>query len=283
MDKSDEKTLHERIRDAYGDLAPAERRLADLILHFPGDMHGYTASELARMAETSNAAMSRFVRRLGFSGFEDMRIFARKESENGSPVLLMGRRSLQPNSNLLGRHAETVIGNIRRTVAGIDANSWASLVAAVAEARRVWIGGFRHGYYIAGYLRWSLAHVRDAVSLLPNAGETFGETLVDAGAEDVGILLAMRRRVPATAKLAKFFKGAGLRVALITDSSMAETFEADWVLRCASRTPGAVDDHASAIVLTHALTEALIGQLGRDAHKRFSTIDKCHNLLSELE
>ncbi len=275
-------SLHDRVRGAYDELAPAERLVADLVLHFPGELHGYTGAELAKLAKTSNAAVSRFVRRLGFSGYEEMRVFARDQSENGSPVALMGRtKSADPD--ILRRHADTVVENVQRTVADIDPLAWSALLAAIADARRVWINGFRHGYYIAGYLRWSLAHVRDEVRLLPVAGETFGETLVDVGKGDVAIMLAMRRRIPATRQLIGMFRSAGARVAVLTDSGMADTHGAEWVLRCQSVTKGPVDDHASAVVLAHALTEGVINRLGPAAKKRFAAIDALHDGMSELD
>jgi len=50
--RSNGASLLSRIRDHYGELRPAERRLADLILSFPGEIAGYSATELAEMAET---------------------------------------------------------------------------------------------------------------------------------------------------------------------------------------------------------------------------------------
>ncbi len=277
-------SLNGRVRALYEDMAPAERRVADLILYFPGELHGYSASELARLAKTSNAAVSRFVRRLGFGNFEEMRLLARQESENGSPVALMRQQgqpaSAQPHD--LARHVETVTNNLQRTVAAIDPAAWTRLIEAAAAAPRVWINGFRHGFHLAGYLKWSLAHVRGNVFLIPGPGETFGESLVDARPGDLAILFAMRRRVPATARLAKALREIGVRVAMITDTGMTDTLDAEFVLRCQSRSRGATDDHASAFVLAHALIEGLIQHLGPEARERFASVDARHDAMTEF-
>lgn len=55
-----------RIRDALPELHPSEQKLAKLVLDFPGEMAGYTATEIAELANVSNAAVSRFVRRIGY-------------------------------------------------------------------------------------------------------------------------------------------------------------------------------------------------------------------------
>ena len=59
------QSLSARIRSCYEDLSPTDRRLADLMLEYPGDIASYSASELARLTNVSNAAVSRFVQRLG--------------------------------------------------------------------------------------------------------------------------------------------------------------------------------------------------------------------------
>ena len=54
-----------RIRVHYQSLPPSERKLADLILDFPGDIAGYSATELAHLAGVSKAAATRLFQRLG--------------------------------------------------------------------------------------------------------------------------------------------------------------------------------------------------------------------------
>lgn len=77
-----------RVRSQLGELHPAERRLADLVCEFPGEMAGYSASELAALAEVSNATVTRFVRRLGYPSFAEARRHAREESRTGSRLFL---------------------------------------------------------------------------------------------------------------------------------------------------------------------------------------------------
>ena len=55
-----------RVRDALDDLHPAERRLGEFVCDFPGELASYSASDLARLAQVSNATVTRFVRRLGY-------------------------------------------------------------------------------------------------------------------------------------------------------------------------------------------------------------------------
>ena len=62
-----------RINAVYDSLKSAEKRLADFILASPDTMGQYTILELATCSETSYATISRFCRKIGFSGFKELK------------------------------------------------------------------------------------------------------------------------------------------------------------------------------------------------------------------
>ena len=63
------KSLEARIRKFYDLLPESERRIADFILDFPGEIAAYSATELSQFSGGSKAAMTRLVHRLGFRKF----------------------------------------------------------------------------------------------------------------------------------------------------------------------------------------------------------------------
>ncbi|MFN3146569.1 MAG: MurR/RpiR family transcriptional regulator [Paracoccaceae bacterium] len=82
--------LHRRTPTRRG-LAPGELRLAEAILHFPGQIASYTATELAGMAGVSNATVTRFVRKIGYRSFEEARQAVRAEQAAGTALLRVDR------------------------------------------------------------------------------------------------------------------------------------------------------------------------------------------------
>src|SRR4051794_41965998 len=82
-------SLSARIRSCYEELSPTDRRLADLMLEYPGDIASYSASELARLTSVSNAAVSRFVPRVGFRDFEGLRVLGGGGEYWGLPAFLV--------------------------------------------------------------------------------------------------------------------------------------------------------------------------------------------------
>ena len=113
--QSPRPSVHAAIRKHFGALPKSERRLAELVLNFPGDLASYTATELAAIAEVSNAAVSRFVRRLGFANYDEMRRIARREQEEGAPLYLLGHDKAGSAAALVERHIDAVVGNLRAT------------------------------------------------------------------------------------------------------------------------------------------------------------------------
>lgn len=274
--------LLDRIRTLYPSLSPAESRLADLVLNFPGELPGYQAVELAKMASTSNAAVTRFIKRIGFQSFEDMRKYARREQEAGTPSFLFNRSMQDPSDDLVSRHIHIVGQNLVKTFEGPTRALLERAADAIASAGRIVVVGFRHGHGLASYLSWSLKHARSNVTLYPANGETIGENLVDLGPGDVMLQFAMRRRVPMLRQLADQARRSGAQVILITDPGYADGIEGGIVLRAQTQTGGPIDDHAPAMVLAHVLLEMVINRLGSDAKLRFEKIDSIHRDLAEL-
>jgi DNA-binding MurR/RpiR family transcriptional regulator len=68
-----------RLRSIYDDLKEAERRAADYILAQPGDIINLPIGEVAERSGASEATVFRLCRRLGFSGFQAMKITLAKD------------------------------------------------------------------------------------------------------------------------------------------------------------------------------------------------------------
>jgi len=70
----------ERVQALYASLPSGERKVADLVLDFPGEIAAYAASEIAGLSGVSKATVTRFFRRLGYESFEEARRSARRAS-----------------------------------------------------------------------------------------------------------------------------------------------------------------------------------------------------------
>jgi DNA-binding MurR/RpiR family transcriptional regulator len=275
------KPLTAEIRTRYDTLSRSERRLADAILDFPGELASYSATELAGLAGVPKATVTRLVHRLGFASFEAARLASRSASDGGSPLYRLRQDDGAVPAPAWSAHLERCLGNIERLQpdpAALDA-----AIEALAKARSVWLVGYRNNQYLAGYARWQFIQVRDRVHLLPGAGETLGESLASLGAGDLLVVLAIRRRVPVLARVMAAATAAGAEILWIGDSHSPDAaVGATWRFACETLSLAPLDNHVAPMALLHLLSAGLLDRMGAPGRRRLAHIEALHEDLDEL-
>ena len=76
-----EQTLT-RIRDLYDTLGRGERKIADWLLSHPSELIGLSISEVAAVCGCGDATVIRFAKRLGLSGYQELKINVARELGN---------------------------------------------------------------------------------------------------------------------------------------------------------------------------------------------------------
>ncbi|MDB5731913.1 MAG: transcriptional regulator, RpiR family [Variovorax sp.] len=269
------------VRQLLNSLPPTERKLGEFVLDFPGDLATYTASELATLVGVSNATVTRFIQRLGYSNYEDARRQAREERSNGSPLFLsaQGSRGLEGS---ITSHILQAQDNIVATFNHIPAELIDDVAQALAAAGNVWFLGYRNNRNFASYLRWQLVQLRENVHVLPGPGETLGEYVAGLGSKDVLVVFALRRSVPIATRFALLAARAGTQVLYITDHFSKVSLSARWLLRCHTQAPGPLDNHASVMLLCHLLATRVLHHVGTKGRRRMASIETQHDALNEM-
>jgi DNA-binding MurR/RpiR family transcriptional regulator len=276
------KTLTGEIRARYATLSRTERRLADAILDFPGEIASYSATELAGLAGVPKVTVTRLVRRLGFASFEAARLASRGASDGGSPLYRLRKDGDQGGPGW-STHLERCIGNIEKLLPTLDPAALDAAVSALAAARSVWLVGYRNNQYLAGYARWQFIQVRDRVHLLPGAGETLGESLASLGEDDLLVVLAIRRRVPVLKRIMTAAAAAGSAILWIGDGhSPDEAAGATWRFACETLSLSPLDNHVAPMALLHLLSAGLLERMGPAGRRRLAQIEALHEDLDEL-
>ena len=276
-------SLESAVRARYADLPESERRIADLILEFPGEIAAYSATELAELSGGSKAAVTRLVQRLGYSSFDEARRAARDAQAWGSPLYLMQRE--QPTKDFSGRvqaHIEQDVRNMSLTLQSLRPDVFGSIVEAICRSKRVYLIGWRNSYFLAGYLHWQIIQVRRDVHLLPSPGVTIGEELADLTDEDVLIVIGFRRRVPQLDPLMEAAHAAGARIVYVTDRSAEPSPHATWTVPCAVRGTDLFDRYAGAMSFLHFLAVSIAARTGSRGRKRLARIEELHEAFSQF-
>jgi DNA-binding MurR/RpiR family transcriptional regulator len=276
-------SLEGRIRAQYGDLPVSERRIADLILEFPGEVAAYSATELAELSGGSKAAVTRLVQRLGFANFDEARRAARDAQAWGSPLYLLSREP--PTGEFGARVQEQIdqdVRNITLTLESLRGDLFDEIVVAICDARRVLLLGYRNSHYLAGYARSQILQVRGGVYLLPAAGETIAEEIADMTGEDVLIVIGFRRRIAEVPRAMAAAQTTGAKVLYVTDWLAEPAPDATWTVPCAVHGKDLFDRYASAMTLLHFLGVAIVNRLAAKGRGRLQRIENLHEDLHDF-
>ncbi len=279
-----------RIRAALPSLHPSERRLADTILSFPGQIASYSATELAQLANVSNATVTRFVRRLGYENFDQARQAARATQQTGAAVFRVSASDQGPEAALMAQIAQGR-QNVENSFAAISLAEIDDLADAVLRAGRVWIIGFRTAQAFALYLGAQIGQIVPHVTVLPLAGQTLAESLGSIATGDVVIVFALRRTVRQLPALCRELRNSPARAALISDvtpqpdadvSPLETELAPQWRLRVQTAAPGPLFNHAAVLTLCHILATRALERSGQTGRKRLLAIEALHDSLDEL-
>lgn len=279
MNKANSKSFLARVQGALGDMHPQERRLADLVLNFPGRLAGYTASEIAQLADVSNATVSRFFRKIGYQSFEEARQAVRYEQDSGSAFLRLETASgLLPET--VASYLEQSQENLRLTLGEIDLADLDALAKSVAQAPRVWILGFRSGQPFARYLGWQVSQISLNVTVLPRDGETLAESLSLIGSQDCVILFALRRVPAITNRIQAALARRDIKVAIIGDA--ADVSAGDMRFHCITAASGPLFNHVSVMAMCNLLAARVIELADVDSRAHMRDIEAWHTELDQL-
>ncbi|MFG6177640.1 MurR/RpiR family transcriptional regulator [Halomonas sp. THAF12] len=278
------RSLEARIQEHLPDLPSSERKLAELILDFPGELSAYNATELAKLAGVSKAAASRLFKRLGFRNFEQARRLVRDIKQWGSPIYLHERQqdsSPQPSEKqaFLDDHVTA----LTRTFDQLPADDIEAALQRIVGARRIWLVGYRNSYFMAAYARWQFIQFRPRVDLLPHPGETLGEHVTEFEPDDLLIAVGMRRRVPELDRVMQAAHERDMPVLYITDSLAGDKPFTTWTLRCDISSSFLFHSYVGPMGLIHYLSVQALRLTGKAGRLRLEDIEIAHEKLRDFD
>jgi len=279
------KTIERRISETFENLSPSEKKLARVVQECGGDLATYSAAELCEMAGVSKAAATRFFRELGYSGFKEARVHARKARQWGSPLQELLEKQTPPGAeNGLGSQLRTDIQNLTRTLQGLDPKALGSAVEVLKAAKKIWVVGFRNSYALAYYARGLLIQVKPDVHILPMAGLTVSEDLASVAPDDAVLAVGFRRRPPFLRRTMEACKHAGARIVYLTDPTARNTAKlADIVLRCHAIGASVFDSYVAPMSVLTYLCTAVALRLQDTSQERLARIETLHEIMDDLE
>ncbi len=215
------KTIEERLRAGFDELTRAERQLAShLLRHYPVAALG-SITALAKGADVSSQTVVRLVQKLGFSGYTDFLAGIRAEVEQRliSPLAKHDRwAGGVPDTHILNRFADAVLGNLHATLAQIDHAEFDAAVQLMADpGRKVYATGGRITHAMADYFVTHMKVIRPGVSLVSEMSNASLPALIEMSPGDVLLAFDIRRYENNVLQLVEIAGEQGAEVVLITD------------------------------------------------------------------
>lgn len=164
QDTSPAETLA-RIRAALPSLAPAERRVADIVLADPAQAAELSISALGKQAETSVATVMRFCRAVGIPNYPQLRLAlaaaaAREHALGGSrPVPGTDISATDTLGDIVRKIIYNEVRALEDTGSGLDTEALGRAVTAVAAARRIDIFGVGANAFVGQDLHQKLHRI----------------------------------------------------------------------------------------------------------------------------
>ncbi|WP_454743747.1 MurR/RpiR family transcriptional regulator [Cupriavidus necator] len=220
--------LEAQINQCYGDFSGTDKKLADVLLSRKSELLGYSATELADLASVSKASAARFFRRLGYADFGAFRQALRDQRASQSPLAKMDRAAT-PRGARTGA-ALPAIARLQAHVQ-LDAHRLAALpeqigervldttLRELADARRVWVVGYRNSFMLAFYANALLSQVRPEVYLLNEQAGKDAELIAEIDSKDVLFAVDFRRRARRLAPIITLAAEAGAKIILLSDAA----------------------------------------------------------------
>ncbi|TQJ85355.1 MurR/RpiR family transcriptional regulator [Streptomyces sp. SLBN-31] len=273
-------TLADEIRSRLGDLSPAERKVARVLLAgYPAAVFE-TVATIAERAAVSTPTVLRCASRLGYRGFPDLQAALREEldARNASPITLYESQEIAPSGELdeagdegrLQGRLALIQQALSQTFHEVSPHEFETAVELLSDARRrVHLVGGRFTHLLAHYLGLHLMQMRDQVSFVPDRDVERTSVLTQLTRRDVMVIFDYRRYEAEMTVVAELVRERGGKVVVFTDPWLSPaSAHADVVLinQVASDSP--YDSLTPTLALIETLVSAVLDLLGPDAHQR---------------
>jgi DNA-binding MurR/RpiR family transcriptional regulator len=272
----DEVPFLRRIRGVLHTLHPTERRFADFVLRFPGELAGYTASELARLANVSNATVSRFIRRLGYANYEEARRQVRSEQHQANAASHVTHPRDDQNQ-ILSAHLHRARSDLDYLHDQIAIEDIDIVANAILSARRVWIGGFGFGHPFATYLNSQILQIVESSTYLTETDPNLAAHIVKMRGDDFVVMFSIRTNKEKALKLIEHVQKTNARSVIVTDDDLGRISHRSWRFQCRTASVSSVCNPIPAMAIAHLLAIRVI-DLSAPNHS-LSTIDTLRHSL----
>ena len=211
-----------RLKDLHPQLTGKGKILNAYIQEHPKKVVFMTIKELSQATGVSEATVVRFVRTLGFVGYNDFLHALRDVVDTDSPML--ERLNLSPPETDMGSRLHTVVSegiqNMQHFYKQVDFTELEKIVDKLEQSPDIFVIGSRLSYLPAYYLGWVLTKIRRGVHILKGSDSTSLDWLANAQDNSLVIIFSTTRYPNELIRLGRTVKRLDKTLIVIADSSL---------------------------------------------------------------
>jgi DNA-binding MurR/RpiR family transcriptional regulator len=274
-----ETRVGELVRQRLNDLSPAERKLARVLLASYPIAGLESVARFAERARVSPPTVTRFITKLGFSGYPEFQETLRHEVQARLSSPLTRYRDDQPErgtESVLSDALDVAADNLKATVDVLSHRDVNEAVEIIGDVRRrVMVLGGRVSAPLARYLAAQLHLLRPGIGLVDSERSAPAQQLIDMRRGDVLIVFDYRRYQADTIDSARVASAQGCNVILFTDPwlSPASGFARQVIVTSVDMV-GPFDSLVGAMAVVEGVVAAVLSRLGPRAQSRMQSLER---------
>ncbi len=271
-------TLQEIVEQYDGQLTRADRKVVEELLANPREGAFLSLPELATRAEVHPTSAVRLAKKLGYSGYPELRSQLQSELLDVPPPAERVRERLEHMSHgtILSALVDSEIAALQQLPFLITQGDIENVAQAIIKARRIFVFGRSHAAALMYLFTLRLKRSGYDAKSVRRYGRELADDLTDLSARDLVLGFSFTRPPEDLQEALHYARTAGARTAVISDYSGATLRPRPDLLLAASR--GARGESQS-LTVPMAICNTLILEISRlDRGRSLKSLEKLETL-----
>lgn len=131
-----------KIKERWDEFTPSDKKIGEYIVDNPEQIVNYNTLELAEIIQTSQSAIIRFIKKIGYKGYIDFKIDVAKSLEESNDFfpdeVITKNESIE---NIISKSKNNVLATVEKTYALIDTEAIKRAIDDINKANNIYLAG----------------------------------------------------------------------------------------------------------------------------------------------
>ncbi|SES97013.1 transcriptional regulator, RpiR family [Natronincola peptidivorans] len=207
-----------KIREVYQELTPTEQKIANYVIEHGDQVSVLSAAELGELVKTSPPSIVRFARKLGYAGFQEMKLGLVKDAalQHKQQDKIYEAVSIHDSTKeIIYKIGKENMKAIEETMSVVDETEMAKAIDAMTKANHINIYGVAASGLVGLDLQYKLMRINKKSSMYMDS-HTQLASAIHMGKGDVAVGISHSGRTLETYKAIETAKKRGATIISIT-------------------------------------------------------------------